>query len=44
MALGDLGPKARDSMVVLFAVMDKFDEEQFLIVIFDCVEISEQIS
>lgn len=44
MALGDLGPKFRGSMVVSFAVVDNFDEEPFLIVIFDCVEISEQIS
>jgi hypothetical protein len=44
MALGDLGPKFSCSMVVSFAVGDKFDEEPFLFVIFDCVEISEQIS
>jgi hypothetical protein len=44
MALDDLGPKVRGSMVVSFAVVDNFDEEPFLIVIFDCVEISEQIN
>jgi hypothetical protein len=44
MALGDLGPKVRGSMVVSFTVVDKFDEEPFLTVIFDCVEISERIS
>jgi hypothetical protein len=44
MALGDLGSKVRGSMVVSFAVVGKFDEEPFLIVIFDCVEISEQVS
>jgi hypothetical protein len=44
MALGDLGPKFRGSMVVSFAVVDKFDEETFLMVIFDCVEISGQIT
>ena len=44
MALGDVEPKVRGSMVVSFAVVDKFDEEPFLIVILGCVEISEQIS
>jgi hypothetical protein len=44
MALGDMGPKFRGSMVVSFAVVDNFDEEPLLIVIFDCVEISGQIS
>jgi hypothetical protein len=43
-ALGDLGPKVRGSMVVSFAVVDNFDEEPFLVVIFDCAEMSEQIS
>ena len=44
MALGDLCPKIRGSMVVSFALVDKFDEDPFFIVILDWVEISEQIS
>jgi len=44
MALGDLGPKVRGCMMVSFAVVEKFHEETFLMVIFDCVEISKQIS